>query len=157
MAQLGDPIPDLVIKNENGDNFDLKSLVGRKTILYFYPKDSSPGCTNQAVAFEYEREHLEEHGYQIVGVSVDSPDSHEKFKQTYLLNFTLLSDSERELCEHMNVWVTKRMYGKSYMGVQRSTFVYDEQGTLIKIYPKVKPADHARELLDDIAKGRLPG
>ena len=111
----------------------------------------------RSVAFEYEREHLEKHGYQIVGVSIDPPDSHAKFKQKYFLNFTLLSDPERELCEQMDVWVTKRMYGKSYMGVQRSTFVYNEQGNLIKIYPNVKPADHAQDLLDDIVKGRLPG
>jgi peroxiredoxin Q/BCP len=134
---------------------DLSNYKGKKLILYFYPKDNTPGCTNEAVAFEYERSKFEELGYTIVGVSPDSPESHAKFKDKYALGFTLLSDEEKKLCEMYGVWVSKRMYGKSYMGVQRSTFIYDEHGTLAKVYPKVKPADHPVELLEEIKRGKI--
>lgn len=156
MVKIGDGLPDISVLSDDGNSFNLKSLAGQKTILYFYPKDNTPGCTNEAVAFEFQREKLESSGYRIIGISADSSESHTRFKNKYFLGFTLLSDTEKQLCEYFDVWISKRMYGKSYMGIQRSTFVYDEDGTLIRIYPKVKPADHPLELVKDIEKGRLP-
>jgi peroxiredoxin Q/BCP len=156
MVKIGDRLPDISVFSDDGSIVNLKSLEGQKTILYFYPKDNTPGCTNEAVAFEFERSKLESYGYRVVGVSADSAESHKNFKSKYLLGFSLLSDEKKELCEHYGVWVSKRMYGKSYMGIERSTFVYDEKGELVKIYRKVKPADHPLELVSDIEKGKLP-
>ena len=156
MVKIGDRLPDISVLSDDGSIFNLQTLTGQNTILYFYPKDNTPGCTNEAAAFEFEREKLAGYGYRIVGVSADSAESHARFKEKYLLNFTLLSDAGKKLCEHYGVWVSKRMYGKSYMGIQRSTFVYDKNGELIKIYHKVKPADHPMELVADIEKGKLP-
>lgn len=153
--QIGDRLPVISLPDDKGSMIDLSNYKGQKLILYFYPKDNTPGCTNEAVAFEYERGKFEEQGYTIVGVSPDSSESHAKFREKYDLGYKLLSDTDKRLCEMYGVWVQKRMYGKSYMGVQRSTFVYDENGILVKVYPKVKPADHPVELLEDIIKGKI--
>lgn len=156
MVKIGDKLPSITVLSDDGSLLNLKSLTGQRIILYFYPKDNTPGCINEAVAFEFEREKLNGFGYRIIGVSNDSLESHVHFKEKYSLGFTLLSDQEKKLCEHYGVWVSKRMYGKSYMGIQRSTFIYDEKGELIKIYQKVKPSDHPLELTQDIEKGKLP-
>lgn len=155
MMQIGDRLPVISLPDEKGSMIDLSNYEGQKLILYFYPKDNTPGCTNEAVAFEYKRNEFEALGYTIVGVSPDSSDSHARFREKYDLGYKLLSDFDKKLCEMFGVWVQKRMYGKSYMGVQRSTFIYDENGILVKVYPKVKPADHPAELLEDLRKGKL--
>lgn len=150
MIDTGKKLPDFELLDSAGDTVTSEDLRGRKTILYFYPKDNTPGCTNEAVSFENARETLEKEGYQVIGVSKDLVDSHKRFKEKYLLNFTLLSDPELKLIKAMGLWVEKKNFGRKYFGIARTTFLIDEDLTITKVYPNVKPAGHGEEILKDI-------
>jgi len=148
----GQPAPSFTLPNDTGEDVSLESLRGKPVVLYFYPKDDTPGCTAQACGIRDGWEAFERRGAAVVGVSPDSPRSHAKFKEKYGLPFTLLADEEHEVAERYGTWVEKQLYGKSYMGVERSTFVIDENGTVVKVMRRVKPDTHAADVL-----AALPG
>ena len=148
--EIGDKVPDLLGKDENGNEIRVSDFNGRKAIIYFYPKDSTPGCTAEACSVRDNYEKLLAAGYAVVGVSVDSAASHRKFKEKHGLPFPLISDADKELVSTFGVWQEKRMCGRTYMGIVRTTFVIDENGCVSKIYgPKeIKTAKHGEQLLD---------
>ncbi len=145
MLEVGQPFPVFSLSDQNGNTVTLEDLKGAKTIVYFYPKDDTPGCTVEACEFRDNLPRFE--GAKVVGVSPDSAKSHTKFVGKFSLNFTLLADIDKQLCEACGVWVEKSMYGKKYMGVDRTTFLLDENGLVQKVWNKVKPQGHAAEVL----------
>ncbi|PSL26017.1 peroxiredoxin Q/BCP [Planomicrobium soli] len=150
MATLeGLQAPAFTLKNEAGEIVSLKDFGGEKyTILYFYPKDMTPGCTTQACDFRDAQADFSEMNAVILGVSADSADQHNKFIEKHGLPFSLLVDEDHKVSEEYGVWVEKKMYGKTFMGIERSTFLIDPTGTIIKEWRKVKVADHIREVLE---------
>ena len=140
--------PDFTLPNQNGEMVSLSDFLGRKVILYFYPKDNTPGCTRQACAFAAANAELEEAGAVVIGISKDSVASHQKFVQKQNLPFILLSDPEIQTIEAYGVWQEKKLYGKVSMGVVRTTYLIDEQGMIEKVMPKVKPDTNAAEILE---------
>jgi peroxiredoxin Q/BCP len=145
--ELGSHIPDMTLLDQSGSPVALRSLAGAPLVLYFYPKDMTPGCTIEAEQFRDAFAQFTEKGAVIVGVSPDLPVSHEKFCTAYDLPFTLLSDSEHTLAEVFGVWVEKSMYGKKYWGIERTTFLFGADGTLAHVFSKVKPDGHAQAVL----------
>lgn len=152
MLVEGHEAPDFTLKTDEDKLVSLKDYRGKKVILYFYPKDDTPGCTTQALEFKAVAEESVKEGAVILGVSKDSVGSHKKFKEKYHLPFTLLSDSETKVLNQYGVWKEKNLYGRKFMGVERTTFLIDEQGIIRKIYRKVKPKGHAQIALLDLAK-----
>ena len=150
MLEIGMKAPDFTLKNKNGEDFTLSSLLGKKVVLYFYPKDNTPGCTRQACAFAGAYKQFEAKGLEVVGISKDSVASHVKFAEKYDLPFILLSDPDRVAIEAYGVWQEKKMCGKVSMGVVRTTFIIDEIGNIEKIMPKVKPATNAADILAEL-------
>ena len=146
--KIGDKAPAFEVFTQNGDIITLDSLQGRRTILYFYPKDNTSGCTLEAKSMRDGKAALAEAGYDIYGVSPDSQRSHQNFCAKHELNFTLLSDTEKRMAEAFGVWVEKKMYGRAYMGIQRTTFIIDEQGVIEQIFDKVDTKNHYRQILD---------
>ena len=142
--------PDFTLKDKNGNDFTLSSLLGKKVILYFYPKDNTPGCTRQACAFAGAYKQFEAKGVEVIGISKDSVASHVKFAEKYDLPFILLSDPDRVAIEAYGVWQEKKMCGKVSMGVVRTTFIIDENGNIEKIMPKVKPDTNAADILAEL-------
>lgn len=142
--QIGNTAPAISMVDSDGNNFSIPS--GKKTILYFYPKDNTPGCTAQACNLNENLEALQAKGFQVVGVSIDSNASHTKFKAKYNLAFPLLSDPDHQIAEAFGVWVEKSMYGKQYMGVARTTFIIDENGIIIDIIEKVDTKNHSSQI-----------
>ena len=142
--------PDFTLKDKNGNDFTLSSLLGKKVVLYFYPKDNTPGCTRQACAFAGAYKQFEAKGVEVVGISKDSVASHVKFAEKYELPFILLSDPDRVAIEAYGVWQEKKMCGKVSMGVVRTTFIIDEDGNIEKIMPKVKPDTNAADILAEL-------
>ena len=140
--------PDFALPADDGSQVKLSSLRGRRVVLYFYPKDDTSGCTAQACSFRDSLPRLEERGAVVLGVSPDDLSSHRKFKEKYDLNFPLLADTDHAVAEAYGVWKEKSMYGRTYMGIERSTFIIDEEGRVEQAWRKVKPADHALEVLD---------
>lgn len=153
MLQAGDPIPEFALASTQGGEVSSLSLRGKRYVLYFYPKDDTPGCTTEACNFRDTLPRFEETGTLVYGVSPDDIAAHEKFIAKHALNFPLLADPERKLIEAVGVWVEKSMYGKKYMGVQRSTFVVGPDGRIEKVWPKVTPDGHAREVLEYLRAG----
>ena len=143
----GSPAPDFSLTSDTGETVTLSSLRGKPVVLYFYPKDDTPGCSKQACGIRDSWGEFERRGAVVLGVSPDSEGSHVKFKQKFDLPFTLLADPDHATAEAYGVWVEKSMYGKKYMGVERSTFVIDADGTVAKAMRKVKPETHADEVL----------
>jgi peroxiredoxin Q/BCP len=143
----GDTLPALSLVDDVGTTIDSHDLLGGSLVLYFYPKDDTPGCTNEASQFRDLYKQFEKKGARIVGVSRDSVASHQKFKSKYKIPFTLIADTESALCDAFGVIVEKNMYGKKSKGVQRATFLIDANGTIVKVWPKVKVDDHADEVL----------
>ena len=143
----GSNAPDFVLMDENEQAHSLSDYRGKRIVLYFYPKDDTPGCTTEACEFRDDYDAYAEAGVVILGVSPDSPKSHKKFKEKYNLPFILLSDESHEVLEAYGVWGTKKMYGKEYMGVFRTTYVIDEDGTIVKVFEKVTPKGHSEEIL----------
>ena len=148
MLETGMKAPGLTLQDKDGRNVSLSDFSGKKVILYFYPKDNTPGCTRQAQAFSTAYEKFKRMNIEVIGISKDSAASHTKFAEKYSLPFVLLSDPELNAIKAYGVWQEKKLYGKVNMGVVRTTFVIDEQGNIEKIMPKVKPDTNAAELLE---------
>ena len=147
MLEIGNKAPQFTLKDKSGKEVSLSSFLGKKVVLYFYPKDNTPGCTRQACAFAGLYKEFEKKGVEVIGISKDSIASHAKFAEKYGLPFVLLSDPELEAINAYGVWQEKKMCGKVSMGVVRTTFIIDEQGNIAKIMPKVKPDTNAEEIL----------
>jgi thioredoxin-dependent peroxiredoxin len=147
MVEEGKPAPAFTLPSDSGEEVSLESLRGKPLVLYFYPKDDTPGCTTQACGIRDAWSEFERRGAIVLGVSADSPKKHAKFRAKYSLPFTLLADEDHAVAELYGTWVEKRMYGKTYMGIERSTFVIDAEGTVAKIMRRVKPAGHADDVL----------
>jgi peroxiredoxin Q/BCP len=148
--QVGSRAPDFTLPTADGRKVYLKDYRGKKVILYFYPKDDTSGCTKEACSFRDNLKRFEKKGAVVVGVSIDSPESHSKFAGKYGLPFTLASDEHKDIVKKYGVWKEKSMYGRKYMGTVRTTFVIDEQGVITHIFPKVKVDGHTDELLKAI-------
>ena len=151
MLDIGDKIPPFSLTLDTGEAITDKDLKGQTTVLYFYPKDDTPGCTKEACAFRDGFSKFKRRGIRILGVSKDSVASHVKFRKKYSLPFELISDPDVELAKAFGAWGEKNMYGKKTMGVIRSTFVIDEKGKIARVYPKVKPDEHADQILSDLS------
>jgi peroxiredoxin Q/BCP len=147
MLEVGDKAPDFSGVDENGKKISLKDFKGQKVVLYFYPKDNTTGCTAEACDFRDSYSRIKRKGVVLLGVSPDTEKSHQKFKQKYDLPFPLIADTEKVIANAYGVWQEKSMYGRKYMGIVRSTFVIDEKGKLIAVFPKVKVAGHVDEVL----------
>lgn len=156
MLKEGNTAPNFSLPTDEGQVVNLKDLRGKKVVLYFYPKDDTPGCTVEACNFRDGFPKFESKNAVIFGVSRDSVESHQKFRNKFHLNFPLLADTEGKVCEDYGVWVEKNNYGKKYMGIQRSTFIIDENGKIMKVFPKVSVEGHADEVLG-IVSGQTLG
>jgi len=150
MLKIGDKAPDFKLPADSGKEISLNDLRGKKVILYFYPKDMTSGCTKEACDFRDSIKKFEKKNTVVLGVSADSTGSHQKFKDKYALPFTLLSDETKKMLKDYGVWKVKSMYGKIYMGIERTTFVIDEKGKIEKIFNKVKVDGHIDEILDGL-------
>jgi peroxiredoxin Q/BCP len=139
--------PDFAMLDETGVSRKLSDYRGKDVVLYFYPKDDTPGCTAEACAFRDDYSVYEKAGVVILGVSADSPKSHAKFKEKYGLPFTLLSDEDHKVCEQYGVWAKKKMMGREYMGILRTTYLISKEGVVKKVFENVKPAGHSQEIL----------
>lgn len=145
--QVGDQAPDFTVKNQDGEEVSLSALAGKKIVLYFYPKDNTPGCTKEACNLRDNYKDLQDAGYEVLGVSTDNEKSHLKFIAKQELPFQLLADTEKEIHEKYGTWIEKSMYGRKYMGTARYTFLIDEKGIITEIITKVKTADHTAQIL----------
>ena len=152
MLEVGMKAPDFTLLDKDGKEISLSDFSGKKIVLYFYPKDNTPGCTRQACAFAASYEAFKANDIVVIGVSKDSVASHLKFAQKYELPFILLSDPELKAIQAYDVWQEKKLYGKVSMGVVRSTYIIDEQGKIEKVMPKVKPDTNAAEILAYLGK-----
>ena len=151
MLNIGMKAPDFTLLDQNGSPVSLSDFLGKKLVLYFYPKDNTPGCTRQACAFSAAYDGFRSKDIAVVGISKDSVASHLKFAQKHNLPFVLLSDPDLQAIQAYGVWQEKKLYGKVSMGVVRTTFIIDEQGNIEKIMPKVKPDTNAAEILGYLA------
>ena len=147
MLEKGTKAPEFSLPDENGEIRNLSDYKGKKLILYFYPKDNTPGCTKQACGFADLYPQFSEKGVEIIGISKDSVASHKKFKEKYSLPFTILSDTELQTIQAYDVWKEKKLYGKTSMGIVRTTYLLDENGVIIKAMDKVKAAENPKEML----------
>jgi thioredoxin-dependent peroxiredoxin len=152
LLEVGAKAPDFKTVDQNGKKVSLKDFKGKRVILYFYPKDDTPGCTKEACAFRDNFPDFSKLKVDILGVSVDDEKSHKKFADKYELPFTLLVDTDKKIVEAYGVWGEKSLYGKKYMGTNRVTYLIDETGHISAVFPKVKPESHAEELLDLLKK-----
>jgi len=152
MLETGMKAPDFTLNDQNGNPVRLSDFAGRKVVLYFYPRDNTPGCTRQACAFAQSYDAFRQMNVAVIGVSKDSVASHMKFAQKYDLPFTLLADPDLQAIEPYGVWQEKKMCGKTSMGVVRTTFIIDENGVVEKVMPKVKPDTNAEEILAWLTK-----
>ena len=150
MLEIGTKAPDFTLPDQNGTNHSLSDYLGKKVILYFYPRDNTAGCTKQACGFGDLYPQFEEKGAVVVGISKDSVASHKKFEEKYGLPFTLLSDTEKTAIQAYDVWKEKKNYGKVSMGVVRTTYLIDEKGIIIKAFGKVKAADNPQQMLNEL-------
>jgi peroxiredoxin Q/BCP len=150
MLNIGDKAPDFTLCDKNGSPVSLSDFLGKKVVVYFYPKDNTPGCTRQACAFAGAYQEFKSKNVEVIGISKDSVASHVKFAEKYDLPFVLLSDPELAAIKAYGVWQEKKNYGKISMGVVRSTFIIDENGYIEKVMPKVKPDTNAAEILAQI-------
>ena len=145
--ETGDAAPDFKVNDQDGNPVSLSDYKGKKVVLYFYPRDNTPGCTAEACNLRDNYSTLQSKGYEILGVSTDSEKSHQKFIEKQQLPFKLLADTEKEIHEKYGTWVEKSMYGKKYMGTARKTFIIDENGNIEKVIEKVKTKDHTAQIL----------
>ena len=150
MLEVGMKAPDFQLMNQEGKEVSLSEYKGKKVILYFYPRDNTPGCTKQACGFAELYPQFQEKGAVVLGISKDSVTSHQKFKEKYQLPFTLLSDPQLQAIQSYDVWKEKNMYGKKVMGVVRTTYLIDEEGMIVKAFDKVKAANNPQQMLDEI-------
>lgn len=154
MAELkvGDKAPQFTSKNQNGEEIKLSDFKEKKVILYFYPKDNTPGCTTEACNFRDNYQSLLKDGFEVIGVSIDSEQSHQKFISKFELPFNLVSDEDKKIVEDYGVWVEKNMYGKKYMGTARTTFIIDEKGIIQHIIKKVDNKNASQQIRDLLAQ-----
>ena len=150
MLEIGTKAPDFNLLDQDGKSVSMSDFKGKKIILYFYPKDNTPGCTKQACGFGELYPHFKQLGVQIVGISKDNVASHKRFEQKYLLPFILLSDPDLKAIQDYDVWKEKNMYGKKVMGVVRTTYLINEDGIIEKAFGKVKAADNPRQMLEEL-------
>lgn len=148
MPTEGTKAPDFTLKDGEGKDVTLSKLKGKKVVLYFYPRDDTPGCTTEACEFRDNLVRVKKKGALVFGISKDDEKSHQKFSEKFQLNFPLLSDTEGKVIEKYGAWGEKSMYGKKFMGIIRSTFIIDEDGRILKVFPKVSPQGHAEEVLE---------
>ena len=149
---VGDKAPDFVALNESGQSISLSEFLGKKVILYFYPKDMTPGCTAESCNLGENYSLLQENGFIVLGVSPDSSKSHQKFIDKYNLPFSLIADKDKAVIKAFGVWGPKKFMGKEYDGVHRTTFVIDENGVIEKVFSKVKTKDHTNQILESYIK-----
>lgn len=147
MLKIGDKMPDFSVANQNGEIVSSGELIGKKTVVYFYPKDNTSGCTAEACNLRDNYRAFVDRGYNIVGVSKDGVASHKKFAEKYDLPFTLLADTSTEMIQAFGAWGQKKMYGRDYMGIMRYTYIFDENGILIDIIEKVDTKNHSAQIL----------
>jgi peroxiredoxin Q/BCP len=150
LPKIKDPAPSFSLKDETGITHKLEDYLGKTVVLYFYPKDDTPGCTTEACNFRDDYSAYANAGVVILGVSPDTVKSHQKFSEKYHLSFPLLADEDHAVCEKYGVWGRKKFMGKEYDGVFRTTFLIDPEGRIKKVYENVKPADHSKEILADL-------
>ncbi|MBK4210866.1 thioredoxin-dependent thiol peroxidase [Bacillus sp. FSL K6-3221] len=148
--EVGQQVPDIELTGDSGEKVKLSDFKGKHIVLYFYPKDMTPGCTTEACDFRDRHQSFAELDAVIIGVSPDSQDKHQKFKEKHDLPFLLLVDDEQKLSEAFGVWKLKKNFGKEYMGIERSTFLINKEGTLVKEWRKVKVKDHVEEALEEL-------
>ena len=146
--EIGNKAPEIIAKNQHGEIIKLSDYLGKKVILYFYPKDNTPGCTTEACNFRDNYQSLLKEGFEVLGVSIDSEQSHQKFIAKFELPFNLLADEDQKIVNDYGVWVEKNMYGKKYMGTARTTFVIDEKGNIAHIIKKVDNKNASQQILD---------
>ena len=151
MLEVGTKAPDFTLPDQNGNMHSLSEYRGKKVILYFYPKDNTPGCTKQACGFAERYPKFTDKGAVVLGISKDSVASHKKFEEKYGLPFTILSDPELVAIQAYDVWQEKKNYGKTYMGVVRTTYLIDDEGKIAKAFDKVKAADNPEQLLGELS------
>jgi peroxiredoxin Q/BCP len=151
MINVGDPAPKFKLQSLDGTWTTLGEFKGKKVILYFYPKDDTPGCTNEACSFQENIAALKKKGAVILGVSADSIESHKKFAAKYGLQFPLLSDETKEVCKQYGVWKERSLYGRKFMGIERTTFIIDERGNVQNIFPRVKVDGHTQMILNALS------
>ena len=147
--KIGDKAPDFEGKNQNNESVKLSSFIGEKVVLYFYPRDNTPGCTAQACNLKDNFNELSRKGYKIIGVSSDSIKSHKKFEEKYSLPFDLISDEDKAIHKSYGTWIEKSMYGRKYMGTARWTFIIDKNGIINNIFEKVKTKEHTDQILSE--------
>ena len=147
MIREGESAPDFTIKNAIGENVKLSNFRGKKVVLYFYPKDDTPGCTKQACSLRDDFAELEKANIEVLGISPDDEKSHQKFIAKYDLPFTLLADTDHEVADLYGTYGEKNMYGRKYTGIKRTTFLIDEKGKIVKVFKKVNVSEHADEIL----------
>lgn len=147
---IGDKAPDFKSKDDKGNTISLSQFLGKKIVLYFYPKDNTPGCTEQACNLRDNYESLLANGYVVLGVSIDDEKSHTKFINKFNLPFPLIADTEKEIVNLYGVWAEKSMYGKTYMGIVRTTFIIDENGVIINVIAKVKTKEHYNQIINKL-------
>ena len=152
MVEVGKPAPDFTLADQNGKPVTLSKLKGAPVVLYFYPKDDTPGCTNEACSFRDAFADFKKAGATILGVSPDGSESHAKFAKKFSLPFSLLADTGNKVCEAYGVWKEKNMYGRKYMGVERTTVVIDPKGVVRKVFPKVKVDGHSAAVLVEVRR-----
>ncbi|HIY77077.1 MAG TPA: thioredoxin-dependent thiol peroxidase [Candidatus Sphingobacterium stercorigallinarum] len=152
VLNVGDHAPDIVSQDQHGNQIRLSDLKGKKIILYFYPRDNTPGCTTEACNFRDNYQQLTQDGFQVIGVSTDSEQSHQKFIAKHDLPFTLLADEDQKIVNDYGVWVEKNMYGKKFMGTARTTFIIDENGVIEHIIKKVDNKNATQQIRDLLAK-----
>ncbi|MFM8440755.1 MAG: thioredoxin-dependent thiol peroxidase [Acidobacteriota bacterium] len=152
MLKEGKKAPNFKVVDQDGSQVRLADLKGQKTVLYFYPKDDTPGCTKEACSFRDSKTAYKKKGIVVYGISADSEASHQKFIKKYKLPFTLLSDPDKKMIESFGCWVEKSMYGKKYMGIARKTFLLDEDCKIVKIFEKVNVSEHADEVIEAFEK-----
>ena len=151
MIEIGKKAPDFSLPDQDGNMRRLSEYIGKPVVLYFYPKDDTSGCTTEACSFRDDFSEYRKSGIEVIGVSIDDQKSHVKFREKYKLPFTLLSDTEKKVVEQYGVWGEKNMYGKKYMGTIRKTFLIDKDGNIKYIFDKVKPENHAEEVLEKLS------
>jgi len=152
MLKAGDKAPDFLLNDQDGKKHELRDYKGKKLVIYFYPKDQTPGCIKEACSFRDNMNMLKKKGIEVLGVSIDSEQSHQNFTAKQALNFPLLADIEKKMVTDYGTWGEKAMYGRKYMGTFRKTFLINENGVIDKIYEKVKVATHAEDILNDWTK-----
>ena len=152
MIEIGNKAPNFKLASSTGETLSLNSFKDKNILIYFYPKDATPGCTKQAIGFTEHANEFEKRNTVVLGISPDSLASHEKFIKKHNLNVILLADEEKQAIESYGVWKEKKMYGRTFMGVERSTFLVDRTGTVKAIWRKVKVAKHIQEVLEELDK-----